>query len=190
MKNLAGAPEDEVLTQVKSELSVARIEAVADTWVDGERGEVNTTMGGRIVVDPYNPDMTITLKRAWRYWIAKGPVALDIAKELYQDPAGRRDIRVAGHCGCPPPEQWAEHFSKKGRRLLPLTEKARVNQLVKETPEGTETFITAAIKQLLNESDFVENPAEEAAWSYVDCYHIDSEVGLRVFRDTLMRAYR
>ena len=44
-------------------------------------------------------------KRAWYYWIIKGNVPLKIAKKMYADPIGKIDVRVAGHCGCPPPEK-------------------------------------------------------------------------------------
>jgi len=50
----------------------------------------------------------IKLHRAWRYWVANGPVPLDAALKLYADPVGRKSVRVAGSCGCPPPEQWVE----------------------------------------------------------------------------------
>ncbi len=45
-----------------------------------------------------------TFKRAWYYYAVVGPVPLCVAQMLYEDPVGRTDIRVAGHCGCPPPE--------------------------------------------------------------------------------------
>lgn len=46
----------------------------------------------------------ITFRRAWTYWVAHGPVPIDLARALYADPVGATDIRVDGHCGCPPPE--------------------------------------------------------------------------------------
>ncbi len=48
-------------------------------------------------------------KRAWYYWVVNGPVPLDVALELYSHPIGRKDVRVTGHCGCPPPEDWARN---------------------------------------------------------------------------------
>jgi len=47
--------------------------------------------------------------RAWYYWVVNGPVPLDVAKILYKHPRGIKDVRVAGHCGCPPPEEWAKN---------------------------------------------------------------------------------
>lgn len=70
--------------------------------------------------------------RAWYYWVAKGLIPLDVAEELYADPVGITDIRVAGHAGCPPPAMWSR---------------------------------------------------TTAAGRFVESYHIDSEIGLRVFAD-------
>jgi len=33
---------------------------------------------------------------------------LGAAEELYEDPVGHRDVRVVGHCACPPPKDWVE----------------------------------------------------------------------------------
>ena len=45
-----------------------------------------------------------TFKRAWYYWVVRGEVSKKIAKKLYKEPIGKRDVRVGGHCGCPPPK--------------------------------------------------------------------------------------
>lgn len=51
----------------------------------------------------------ITFRRCWTYWVAEGPVPIGIARSLYADPVGRRDVRVDGHCACPAPVQpWTE----------------------------------------------------------------------------------
>src|SRR6266404_4544425 len=47
-------------------------------------------------------------RRAWTYWVVEGPVELEIAEKMYEDPVGRTDIRVAGNAGCPPPCEWAD----------------------------------------------------------------------------------
>lgn len=49
-----------------------------------------------------------TFARLWYYWHVSGPVPLPVAIELYEHPVGRQDVRVAGHCGRPPPQEWAE----------------------------------------------------------------------------------
>lgn len=44
-------------------------------------------------------------KRAWRYWIAKGPgIEVEAAERLHA--AHGRSVRVDGHCGCPSPGEW------------------------------------------------------------------------------------
>ena len=51
--------------------------------------------------------------RAWYYWVIKGDVPLEVAEILYSTPLGKKDVRVAGHCGCPPPKEWAFPKSKR-----------------------------------------------------------------------------
>lgn len=44
-------------------------------------------------------------KRAWYYWMAKGPgVEVEAAERLHA--AHGRSVRVDGHCGCPSPREW------------------------------------------------------------------------------------
>ena len=38
-------------------------------------------------------------RRAWRYWVVKGTVPLELAKVLYADPIGHEDIRTNGFAG-------------------------------------------------------------------------------------------
>lgn len=123
MKNLAGVAECD--TDIRRELSRSYIDAV-----DIEKGntEVPYSVIGKV------GDMTF--KRDWCYWVVNCRVPLEIAKALYADPVGKTDIRVAGHCGCLPPEEWA---------------------------------------------------FEEDGEEFVHHYHIDTEVGLRVFVDILRR---
>lgn len=46
-----------------------------------------------------------TFKRAWCYWIAKGPgIEVDAAERLHADHG--RTVRVAGHCCSPSPREW------------------------------------------------------------------------------------
>ena len=123
MRNLAGDSECDVF--VEHELKRARIPIER---VDLPRNsEVPYRIIGRLG--------GITFQRAWTYWVAKGPVSIETARRLYDDPVGRTDIRVDGHCGCPEP-------------VLPWT----------EVIDGHE---------------------------FVTTYHIDSEVGLRIFADAV-----
>lgn len=49
-------------------------------------------------------------ERAWYYWRADGPgIPPEIAEQLH---AGHgKDVRVAGHCGCPSPLEWYGGFA-------------------------------------------------------------------------------
>lgn len=49
-------------------------------------------------------------RRAWYYWVAKGPgVPLDDAMELHEECG--TSVRVDGHCGCPSPLEWFNGFA-------------------------------------------------------------------------------
>ena len=126
MKNLAGDKDcDET---IREELRRCRVPAV---YTPSEsRGEVPSWLTGRLGA--------FTFSRRWYYWSAEGEVPVSVAWELYEDPVGKSDVRVAGHCGCPPPEApWAKKDS--------------------------------------HGDDVIRN------------YHIDTEVGLRLFVDTLRK---
>jgi len=158
MKNLAGVAECD--TDIRRELARSYIDAV-----DIEKGntEVPYSVIGKL------GDMT--LRRAWYYWVVECRVPLAIARALYADPVGKTDIRVAGHCGCPPPEEGAEWFASDGVQLLKRNEDC--------TPDLVEVLERNGYR-------LVDDPASEGE-PFVTSYHIDSEVGLRVFADTVRR---
>lgn len=45
--------------------------------------------------------------RNWYYYSVHGPMPISVARKLYADPIGRKDIRVAGYSGNIPPDRWA-----------------------------------------------------------------------------------
>lgn len=60
-------------------------------------------------------------ERDWYYWRVRGKVPKKIAKKMYKDQIGKEDIRVGGHCGCPPPkgDVYTYHIdSQKGLNLF------------------------------------------------------------------------
>lgn len=121
MLNLAGRGNcDEV---IRRELTRARIPVV-------EVARVNREVAYSVMGKLGNLEFT----RAWSYWVVSGPVPLNVALELYADPVGVTDIRVAGHAGCPSPADWSR---------------------------------------------------TTASGRFVETYHIDTEVGLRIFVDTI-----
>jgi hypothetical protein len=92
MKNLAGNRECDV--EIRRELTSCGIEIVE--LPEPRRGEVPARLTGRIG--------RFTFTRAWYYWVVQGSMPLARARTLYDNPVGRTDIRVEGHCGCPAPE--------------------------------------------------------------------------------------
>ena len=97
MDNLAGRPDASSVTH--NELTKAGIDVIRSGL--SKYSEVPTVYTGRLGA--------FTFERAWYYWIARGPMPLDMARRIYNDPIGAQDVRVAGHCGCPPPDEWALH---------------------------------------------------------------------------------
>jgi hypothetical protein len=160
MKNLAGDKDCNV--HIKLELSQARIQEIS-VAEDPVHREVPYTHEGRLG--------NFTFHRAWYYWIVDGNVPLAAAQEMYADPAGRTDIRVAGHCGCPPPEEWAHWFTPDGREVVSEKELQEIK------------------KYKLDETKYVsrEDPNLGVMAAYVTSYHIDSVLGLRIFADTIKK---
>jgi hypothetical protein len=161
MKNLAGVKEcNSVLAE---ELLSAGAELVE---VEKTRSEVPYTYIGKV------GDWTLT--RAWYYWMAntegKG-LPLAVAEVMHNKPypealcEGHKmvygdQIRVAGHCGCLPPNEWA--FPDYAELLPQLNEKGITDRcygnLAKLLDEG-----------VLTGDRFVKN------------YHIDTQEGLNEF---------
>jgi hypothetical protein len=168
MKNLAGDPKCDA--EIRRELTRARIPIVATS----SRGEVPASIAGEL--GPFK------FRRAWYYWVVDGPVPLDVARELYADPVGATDVRVAGHCGCPPPDEWATYFDAAGLELC-------------SDPDGEEeaTFDGMIERGLLSADQksrfrYVPDRVAASVRAVVQNYHIDTEVGLRLFVDTIRRA--
>lgn len=95
MINLAGA--DYADQAIRDELGAVGVQLV----------DHGTRIGGEVPTRYTGTLGAFVFKRLWYYWSVRGPVPLPVACELYADPVGRNDVRVAGHCGCPPPEEWA-----------------------------------------------------------------------------------
>ena len=100
MKNLAGDVDCDI--DIINELNEAGIPIIARA-PGVLRDEVPYHAFGRLG--------EVVFTRAWYYWVVYSVgMPLISAKELYEDPVGRKDVRVAGHCGCPPPDKWLEHM--------------------------------------------------------------------------------
>lgn len=170
MENLAGNADcDRYITR---ELERARIPWVV---VDRVNYEVPYAVIGKLG--------EFAFKRAWYYYIVSGRVPLEAAKEMYyEDPVGRTDIRVNGHCGCPAPEEQAEYYNSDMVKLLDREQETEAKEAVASKSE----FMRECGQRLLDENLFVDNPALVGK-GFIDLYHIDSELGLRIFVDTIRK---
>lgn len=123
--------------------------------------------------------------RSWRYWVVTGKVPLVVAQELYSTELGKKDVRVAGHCGCPAPEDpWIEYYSDKGRPIHTLKEKAEMEKFVNQ--EDSSFRIVA--QRFLRDNDFADDRANiPGVKMYVESYHIDSQEGLNYLVETLRK---
>lgn len=116
----------------------------------------------------------IAFSRAWTYWVARGLVPIETAEELYNDPVGRTDVRVAGHAAAPPPLEWSDWITADGRIVYPAYREAAHVAFLERNPDVTPS-----------NDLFSDDPEELGAKRFVTTYHIDTEVGLRVFSDIL-----
>lgn len=170
MQNLAGVRGCD--KTIAEELMTAGAEIVKQD----ARGEVPYSIIGKVG--------KWKLTRAWYYWVARpeddersSGLPLPYANEMHFKPypplldAGKGShygdyIRVDGHAGCPPPDEWAmlDH-----NELMPQIEKLGIT----DTTYGN-------LAKLLNDGTLKGD-------RYVDCYHIDSQEGLNEFVRTIKR---
>lgn len=162
MKNLAG--NKTCNKQIRKELEEAGVPIVSDR--DCLKHEVPASIAGAL--GEFN------FTRAWYYWVVSGDVPLRVAEDLYRGPIGKRDIRVVGHCGCPPPSEWA--FPKKEV----LYELGVYKHPSEEHPFG-ESPNYGDLAKMCNSGQIV-------APRFVSSYHIDSQEGLNKFVKTI-KAY-
>jgi hypothetical protein len=169
VKNLAGVAECD--KDIRRELERARIEVV-----EGPRSthEVAASLTGKLGA--------FMFIRAWYYWVVSGPVPIEVARQLYADPVGVTDVRSGGDCACRPPETWADYFDAEGRQLC-------------LDPDGSdERAYRGLVERGMLTADGLErnrwvrsNEERDAAAVrvIVDTYHVDTEVGLRIFADAI-----
>ena len=172
MKNLAGVKNCDIY--IKNELVRCGIDII-----EGERakGEVAASISGKL--------KDFTFQRAWYYWSVDGLVPLSIAQELYKDEVGKTDIRVSGHCGCPAPEKpWIKWLAEDGREIIPEDQKRPFENMAKSHPNWDEIQPKA-----LEERYIFSDKPESYGRPFIDSYHIDTEIGLKIFADRIKKAY-
>lgn len=151
MKNLAGVKECD--SDIQEELNEAGIEIQK---IELGKTEVPYTLMGKLG--------SFEFCRSWYYWVVKGDVPLEAAQEMYVNEIGRKDVRVAGNCGCPPPEEWA----------LPTN----IDEILSDMK-----IASIGIKELRD----MCNEGKIVGPRFVSTYHIDSQEGLNLFTETLRK---
>lgn len=170
MQNLAGHKDSTRIC--REELLAAGIPTEA---LNEPYGEPQSWVGGTL--------NGFTFRRAWYYWIVEGPMPLDTANRLYADPIGARDVRAAGHCGCPLPGEWAEYRDAAG-------------VILEVDPDGKQQAEWEALIKRhpgIGEREAKERPfrfvtsiaSVPGAKGYVMSYHVDSAEGLRLIADAI-----
>ena len=99
------------------------------------------------------------------------------AQELYEDPIGKTDVRVAGHCGCPAPvSPWLEWIDDNGVKLVPQDQYDEFVRVFKDK-----------VPEIMKEQNFrFSEDLERDGKAYVNCYHINTQEGLRLFADMIL----
>ena len=159
MDNLAGQQSNCAITK---ELNLAGIPIIAHEEM--LRTEPITNLTGKLG--------EFTFKRAWYYWVVGGLVPLKTAQKLYANPIGKKDVRVVGHCACPPPEEWSKPSNEVQERIIESFG-------YKEDMDINEKFDFWKI----NEDKFKEECKKRD--QYIHHYHIDSQEGLNLFVKTI-----
>lgn len=173
MKNLAGVETAD--RDLRRELTRCGIEVV-EHGARLKHPEMRVSVTGQLGA--------FTFERAWYYWIVRGPMPLDVAKRLYAHPVGATDIRVAGHCGCPPPEHpWVDHYDADGLELVhdPDGKQEREYSVFTDREGSFAESMREARKRLR----FVPDAAAVAVRSIVASYHVDSELGLYLLAEAI-----
>lgn len=115
------------------------------------------------------------------YYRVKGIVPKAVAEELYAHPLGKLDIRVAGHCGCPPPFEWLSVYAPDGRVVLNTSARKDFNAYVTDGIYSEEQ-----LEKYLNQTYIFDDNLDNYLQA-IELYHIDSEAALVLFFSVLER---
>jgi hypothetical protein len=172
MKNLAGVKEADLT--IKEELYLAGIEQVPAE----AKGEVPYTIEGRIG--------NWRLRRAWYYWVVITELLTDglplkDAVELYEktnpinpDKILGTSIRSGGDAGCSSPEDYTSqpvYDDELDEKLMALGYKKEYSNILKRE------YIPISVGEVAR----LCNEGKLDVQRYVDCYHIDDQIGLNEF---------
>lgn len=193
MENRAGQSVDGNDILLRKELEDAGIEVVVHDEVGG--GEVQTHITGKL--PGKNGDWVFS--RLWYYWSArKEPdstpgLPLPIASKLHEQ--WGKDVRVAGHCGCPPPDYrnsdeniangcseypWMSFFDEEGRMLISQAEFDYYN--------AKDNFVIQQVIKDIQEKYRIVPDISKDGVGHVQSYHIDTQEGLNALARTIKEA--
>jgi hypothetical protein len=176
MINLAGNKDAD--KHIKEELYLADIEQIN---VGGTvKSEVPYSIIGRIG--------NWKLYRAWYYWVAtverrEDGLPLEAAMKLHNTPHPTEKImgntiRSGGHCGCPAPDEYGAqpvHDEELENKLIELGYEKTYSDFMKKSYVS---ITVGELSKLSKEGKLKVN-------QYVDCYHIDDQIGLNEFAKTI-----
>tara|TARA_S200002703_G_C3781584_1_gene240829 strand:- start:237 stop:764 length:528 start_codon:yes stop_codon:yes gene_type:complete len=169
MKNLAGVELCD--SDIVRELLEAKIEIIPHDR--NHAYEVRSSFHGKLNGWRFT--------RAWYYWVAR-PIAersgLPLSDAIKLHEAHGKDVRVAGHCGAPPPQEWVKRYTTDGREVIHDPEGEQLEFFNRLEQEGS--FELKAHKFL-----FVKDLIEAEYEAVIDCYHIDTQVGLNALANVL-----
>ena len=143
-----------------------------NTHASSPHANVSSSLLGLLYKDGI---VVFKLYRDAHYWVAKGDVSLEVARELCQKGKEGREIRAGGDLSMVPrpPETWAEWRDDCGRILI--------NEKERETLERVKYALPA---DFFEKYAFVENPSAVGN-GFVTFYQIDAQEGLNLFVKTL-----
>jgi hypothetical protein len=166
-------------------IKVCRISEVEAYKLKSE-SEVPYTLYGELGLGDF------TFRRYWYYYVVEAKhckgVPLALAEQIYTDPACKYDVRANGGDSSWTPRRCAVWFHKrKKKQVLKMSERegfekaaASNNETIKKIgKDGLSCFL------FCEDSDL-----DKLANGFVNCYHIDTEVGLRVFSDCLRKHFK
>lgn len=122
------------------------------------------------------------------YFIVKGDTPLEVAKQLYNHPVGKTDIRVNGNCTRPAPEGFeVKYYDKQtGKQVVSKNQEEPLDKIIKEFRETNNCNLQFWLD---SKAKYIFSDDKEDCHKFIELYHIDSELGLYVFLEFLTRYY-
>jgi len=173
MINLAGKKDCD--KYIIEELSSAGI--TPDSLEVSNHPEVKSLYKGRL--------LGWTFSRQWYYWSASCEDAFQYGLDLkYASPLHAlvgQEVRLAGHCGCPSPDDgfWMDKFDEDGNELISQEEMDKCKKKAESSDLMRKTYESLLISHR-SVPDTLKYASENGK-IIASSYHIDSQIGLEMF---------